>query len=58
MIWSDSVRLGMVANVTLEKGKKIKYNTIPIYIGDDYIPLWIMIKIIRGLQERIIFIKE
>ena len=38
MIWSDYVRLGMVANVTLEKGKKIKYNTIPIYISDDYIP--------------------
>ncbi|MHA1381512.1 MAG: CapA family protein [Candidatus Helarchaeota archaeon] len=38
MIWSDYVRLGMVANVTLEKGKKIKCNIIPIYIGNDYIP--------------------
>lgn len=38
MIWSDYIRLGMIANVTLEKGKEIEYNVIPIYIGNDYIP--------------------
>ncbi len=38
MVWSKSVRLGMVAHITLEKGKEVKYSCDPIYIGDDYVP--------------------
>jgi len=38
MIWSDKVRKGIVANIILQKGKEIELNTIPIYLGKDYIP--------------------
>lgn len=38
MVWSKKVRTGMVVNVTLEKGHRIKYHPTPVYIGNDYIP--------------------
>jgi len=38
MIWSKNVRRGLIVNVTLESGKDIKFNTVPIFIGKDYIP--------------------
>lgn len=40
MLWSKNVRIGMVANVILDKiTKKVDYQIIPIYLGDDYTPI-------------------
>ncbi len=38
MIWSKNVRRGIIAKITIEKGKDIIFETIPIFIGRDYIP--------------------
>ena len=40
MIWSKNVRIGMVANVILDKiTNKLDYKIIPVFIGDDYTPI-------------------
>ena len=39
MIWSKNVRTGMVINLLLEKGRDIRYEIVPIFLNDEFIPV-------------------